>query len=93
MATKVIGVQREQLLKRLTENIDDMNPFVREADATYLRFDTIELKQVAESQFIVIYRWRGMEVLSMSTQFILDSGNSLVLSGIHEGRLKVSLTP
>ncbi len=90
MAIVMTEAGKDILLKKLAKDAADKNPFVRELDATYLRYDAIEIAP-GEKLITIIYKWRGTEVYRIQENFIYGQGNSLLLNGV-DGRMKVSLS-
>lgn len=70
---------------------DEANPFVREGDNTFIRYDSIRIIQQQSHHVLVEFLWRGSSMCSMHSSCDFARGESLTLSGVR-GSIPVMIT-
>lgn len=91
MAIIMSESDKDIILKKITEDSSNKNPFIQELDVMYLRYDSIEIS-IEGIILTIIYKWRGTEMYRMHENFIAGHGNTCMLTGV-DGRIKMSLLP
>jgi hypothetical protein len=66
------------------------NPFIREGEDIFLRYDEICIEQKPNHTTEIRFRWQGTTTYTRSVECGLASGNTLTLQGM-TGRTKVKI--
>lgn len=69
---------------------DELNPFVREGETTFIRHDEVRVIQQCPGLVAVEFRWRGMLTYTMHVDCDFAVGQELTLAGI-DGRMAARL--
>lgn len=80
MTIQIWKALREHMERALTEPLGDENPFVREGDKTFMRYDEVQISMDVPYKVIVAYLWRG--VVAYTVDYRLDAPQVLRLTGI-----------
>ena len=85
---------RKETLKSMEEELaakqNDLNPFVREGDTTFMRHDSMCISLHQPGVMKVEFSWRGMLTYTMYEICDFIDGQSLTIAGI-EGKMSVKV--
>jgi hypothetical protein len=81
-----MSIERKQKASEMLELLSLVEPFYREGDKVYMKFDRIDVD--IGTQRLVFY-WKGEQTISKPLDGMATPGNIITLGGI-EGRSQVT---
>jgi hypothetical protein len=89
MTIRMSRAYKDILLAELTREAETKNPFIKDGDKTYMRYDMIILSGSKLGEVIIQFYWKSNHILNRTIDGVMGLEISITLHDI-EGRVEIS---